>query len=66
MARVEFECLGSDGKPKKIVRYDLSGKWREGKIIDPEEIKRKSRLLEKGFSNLTEEEKGEWIKYFNN
>ena len=65
MAKVEFIWKDKSGKIiDKEVRYDLSGKWEDCGIINPKEIRKKSKLLQKGFSNLTEEEKGEWIKYF--
>ena len=65
MTKTEFIWKDKDGNIiDREVRYDLSGKWEKGDTVDPREIRKKSKLLQKGFSNLTEEEKGEWIKYF--
>ena len=66
MAKYEFVWRDKNGKViDKEVRYDLSGKWEDGgKPMSVKDLLRMGELKEKKFSNLTEEEKEEWTKYF--
>ena len=65
MAKCEF--IWKDKKGNIIdreVRYDIVDKHEISGPINMGEIRKKRKLLQKGFSNLTEEEKEEWTKYF--
>ena len=65
MAKREFIWKDKNGNIiDREVRYDIVGEPEISGPINMGEIRRKRKLIQKGFSNLTEEEKEEWIRYF--
>ena len=64
MGKTVIRYTDENGEVQEEVRYDLSGKWEKGATIKVSDLKRRRKLLQKGFTNLNDKEKEEWIKYF--